>query len=140
MGVDDVVEEIGYVPHATATSMMNEADLLYLSVPIGFYANASLPGKLFEYMGSSSPILAVVPAESEVARVLNDVGGAARVDPGDVDAIVAILTGLFAGKGPSMFSSRDGERLTRYTRASTAGRLAEVLNAAHQGTPLELAP
>jgi hypothetical protein len=140
MGVDDVVDEIGYVPHATATSMMNDADLLYLSVPIGFYANASLPGKLFEYMGSASPILAVVPAESEVARVLNDVGGAVRVDPGDVDAIVTVLTRLFAGEGPAMLSPRDTARLERYTRASTACRLAEVLDAAHQGTPLELAP
>lgn len=139
MGVDDVVDEIGYVPHATATGMMNDADLLYLSVPVGFYANASLPGKLFEYMGSASPILAVVPAESEVARVLDDVGGAVRVDPGDVDAIMAVLTSLFAGTGPALFSPRDSKRLERYTRVSTAGRLAEVLDGVQHAIAPEMA-
>lgn len=140
MGVDDMVEELGYVPHARATAMMNDADMLYLSVPTGFYANASLPGKMFEYMGSATPILAVVPTASEVARVLADVGGAVRVDPGDVDAIARVVASLVVGEASTLFSRRNGDRLQRYTRASTAASLAQVLDAARVGAPVELAP
>jgi hypothetical protein len=139
MGVDEFVEELGYVPHATATAMMAQADVLYLSVPTGFYANASLPGKMFEYMGSTSPILAVVPAESEVARVLADVGGAVRVDPGDVDAIARVLKGLLSGSDQAIFSPRNATRLDRYTRAATTAQLAQVLDSACRGVAVELA-
>jgi glycosyltransferase involved in cell wall biosynthesis len=140
MGVDDVVEELGYVPHATATGMMNSADLLYLSVPVGYYANACLPGKMFEYMGSASPILAVVPAESEVARVLAEVGGAVRTDPGDVEAVVRVVTALVDGNDPALFSPRDNEQLQRYTRASTTASLAAVLESVCAGAPTEPRP
>jgi glycosyltransferase involved in cell wall biosynthesis len=139
MGIDDVVEELGYVPHAEATRMMHEADLLYLSVPTGFYASASLPGKLFEYMGSANPILAVVPQGSEVARVLADVGGALRVDPGDGPGMVHVLRRLAAGEAAAMCAPRKRERLQRYTRAATTASLAGVLEAACVRTPVELA-
>ena len=138
MGVDEFVEELGYVPHATATAMMAQADVLYLSVPTGYYANASLPGKMFEYMGSANPILAVVPAESEVARVLADVGGAVRVDPGDIDAIARVLEDLLSGAGQQVFSPRDATRLERYTRAATTAQLAQVLDGARCGVAVEL--
>lgn len=139
MGVADYVEECGYVEHARAIGMMRDADLLYLSVPTGFYANACLPGKLFEYMGSANPILAVVPAESEVAQVLGEVGGAIRVDPGDIEAIAQVLVRLVAGECASIVSPRNSERLQRYTRAATAAQLAQVFDnaavASSKGTP-----
>ena len=130
MGVGDFVEEKGYVPHEQATAMMSAADLLYLSVPLGYYANACLPGKLFEYMGSGSPILAVVPPESEVARVLNEVGGAVAVRPNDIDAIAAVLVGLLEGRMASVVSAKAPSRLQRYTRAATTAQLAAVFDAA----------
>ncbi|MES2263030.1 MAG: glycosyltransferase [Pseudomonadota bacterium] len=139
MGIDDVVEETGYVPHEVATQMMNDADLLYLSVPEGFYANACLPGKLFEYMGSANPILAVVPAGSEVAQVLDEVGGGVRVDPGDNAAIGRVVQRLLAGERDGLFTARNAERLQRYTRAATTAELARVLDAACAGAPRELA-
>jgi glycosyltransferase involved in cell wall biosynthesis len=139
LGIDDVVEELGYVPHAEATRMMHEADLLYLSVPTGFYASASLPGKLFEYMGSANPILAVVPQGSEVARVLADVGGALRVDPGDETAMLQVVRRLAAGEAAAMCAPRKRDRLQRYTRSATTASLAGVLEAACVSTQVELA-
>ena len=130
MGVGAYVEEHGYVPHKRAIGMMSEADLLYLTVPSGFYAGACLPGKLFEYMGSATPILAEVPADSEVARVLGEVGGAVRVDPGDIEAIARVVASLVAGSAGELLSERNIEQLQRYTRASTAAQLAGVFNGA----------
>jgi hypothetical protein len=95
---------------------------------------------MFEYMGSASPILAVVPAESEVARVLAEVGGAVRTDPGDIEAVVRVVKALVDGNDPALFSPRDSEQLQRYTRASTTASLAAVLESVCAGAPMELQP
>jgi glycosyltransferase involved in cell wall biosynthesis len=93
-GVQDLVQELGPVSHAQALTLMRQADVQFLPVPTGFYGDASLPGKLFEYFGSGQPILASVPASSEVARVLADVGGGLCVPPGNPEAIARVLQSL----------------------------------------------
>lgn len=134
-GVDDVVEELGPVPHERALELMRGADMLFLPVPEGFYATASLPGKLFEYLGSGRPILAAVPPASEVARVVEDVGGSLRIDPGDDTRLAQVLAELCEGR--SQFAPLRPERLERYTRAATTRMLAQVFDAAQRGVPLE---
>lgn len=136
-GVDDLVEELGPVTHERVLALMNAANVLYLPVPVGFYARASLPGKLFEYLGSQRPILAVVPAGSEVARVVDDVGGSLRIEPGDHAALARVLAALCSGSIVDQFPIRRPERLVSYTRAATTAMLASVLDAAQRRTTLE---
>ena len=130
MGVDDVVQELGPVPHARALHLMQRADALYLPVPLGYYAKASLPGKLFEYLGSGRPILAVVPPDSDVAGVVQAVGGALRLDPGDIAGLADALASLCQGSAAGLFSARRPEQLKRYTRAETTRELAAVFEQA----------
>ncbi|WP_457324024.1 glycosyltransferase [Roseateles sp. P5_E11] len=132
-GVTAWVTELGPVPHGQAVTLMKQADLLYLPVPTGYYATASLPGKLFEYLGCGRPILAVVPEASEVAQVLNGTGGGVRVEPGDVAGLAQTLQRWLRGEA-SVDTPRDIER---YSRAATARRLAGVLDAAADGRRLE---
>lgn len=136
-GVDDLVEELGPVTHERVLALMNAANVLYLPVPAGFYAKASLPGKLFEYLGSQRPILAVVPPDSEVARVVNDVGGSLCIEPGDHAALARVLDTLCSGSLADQFSMFRPERLVSYTRAATTAMLARVFDAALRRTTLE---
>ncbi len=132
-GVDELVEELGPVPHEVALKLMIRSDALYLPVPLGYYATASLPGKLFEYLGSGRPIIAMVPQDSEVARVTQEVGGSLRIEPGDVPALAHMLDKLCQGKGNAVFSERRPEKLARYTRAATTRALAGVFDLALSG-------
>ncbi|MDR7334170.1 glycosyltransferase [Roseateles asaccharophilus] len=131
-GIQDVVHEQGRVTHTAALRLMMDADLVFLPVPNGFYARASLPGKLFEYLGSGRPILAAAPADSEVARVIEDVGGGRQIGPGDVEAAAAVLADLCAGRALSGFTAQRPERLAAYTRAATARQLGGILDKAIQ--------
>lgn len=132
-GVTDWVSELGPVPHGQAVMLMKQADLLYLPVPTGFYAKASLPGKLFEYLACGRTVLAVVPEGSEVAQVLDETGGGVRVEPGDVAGLAqTLLTWL---RGEARAASPQG--IDRYSRAATTRRLGQVLDAAAQRRHLE---
>jgi glycosyltransferase involved in cell wall biosynthesis len=139
-GIEDVVEELGRVSHLRAVQIMKTADMLYLPVSDGYYANASLPGKLFEYLGSTTPIVASVPAESEVARVLSDVGGSARVDPGDDEALARVFERLAQGEAAALLSARRPERLQSYTRRSITRSLSEVFGAVCRGEDVKRLP
>lgn len=128
-GIDDIVEERGRVQHADATALMSGASVLYLPVSKGVYEHASMPGKLFEYLGSARPILASAQAVSEVAKTLTQVGGARRADPGDVEGLAAILATLCQSGPGAIFSKRIPSELAMYTRASLTGKLALALDA-----------
>jgi glycosyltransferase involved in cell wall biosynthesis len=127
-GVQDIVHEHGRVPHGTALRLMTDSDLVFLPVSQGFYALAALPGKLFEYLGSGRPILAATLPNSEVARVIADVGGGRQIMPDDIDAAAAVLADLCAGRSLTGFSAQRADRLATYTRASTAQQMAGILD------------
>ena len=59
--LEEFVTDFGYVEHRQAVQNITNADLLYLTLGERPFMNAVTPGKLFEYMGSTKPILAHVP-------------------------------------------------------------------------------
>jgi glycosyltransferase involved in cell wall biosynthesis len=88
-GLEDAVKFDSPVDHRTAVSMMKGADGLLL---ITRGDKCELPGKLFEYLGSGRPILALAPADGEAARVVQETGAGIVVDPFDVGCIREALT------------------------------------------------
>jgi hypothetical protein len=126
-GVEEYVEELGRVSHAQAIALMSGASALYLPVSKGVYEHASIPGKLFEYLGSGRSIIASAQARSEVASTLEQVGGARRVDPGDIAALGKVLEQLCNGQDSNIFSERNPSELAMYTRSSLTTKLSLAL-------------
>lgn len=124
--LDNTVQELGRVSHCDAIALMKSADALFLPVSEGDYALGSLPGKLFEYLASGKPIIAAVPEDSEVAKILNLVGGAARVDPGDVSALTSLLVDIAQTGGPA-WGTPEPSQTVRFERRNLTSQLAEVL-------------
>jgi glycosyltransferase involved in cell wall biosynthesis len=81
------VREFGFLPHAEAWKSMEETDYLLLteSSPI------TLPGKLFEYLATRKPILALAPPGSEVERVIRETGAGVCVDPAGAAAVARMI-------------------------------------------------
>jgi hypothetical protein len=127
-GIDTVITELGRVSHDEAIRLMVSADAVYLPVSGGVYEKASLPGKLFEYIGSNTPIIASAPCDSEVGRVLAEVGGAVRVEPRDVRALARTVADVAGRSGVAKVSPRDVSAASRYSRDYQCADLASVLN------------
>jgi glycosyltransferase involved in cell wall biosynthesis len=134
-GIDAYVEELGRVPHSSAIDLMCKASALYLPVSKGLYEHASLPGKLFEYMGSGRPVLASALPGSEVETTLVEVGGACCVVPGDIQGLAKMIRSLARAGGPSIFSPRRPDSVAQYTRSSLTRRLATVLDGVSDRRP-----
>jgi glycosyltransferase involved in cell wall biosynthesis len=60
------------VPHKELLQLYGETDLLLLVLAHTTIAPGNLPGKLFEYLASGVPVVAIGPVEGDAAHVLRD--------------------------------------------------------------------
>ena len=72
MKLDKYVNNIGYVTHTESIKQQRQAQVLLLIEIDSDDTKAIIPGKLFEYMVSNRPILAVGPTESDVEQIIKE--------------------------------------------------------------------
>jgi Glycosyl transferase 4-like domain len=137
-GVTSHFEELGTVSHAQSIRLMMHSSALYLPVSSGLYEKTSLPGKLFDYLGSGRPILASAPFDSEVAFTLGRVGGAHCVQPGDHVELASAIERLCIEGEPQVFSVRIQSEVDVYHRANLTRKLSAVLDSVSVGRGLGL--
>jgi len=70
----DKLTYVPYVPHKEAVEHMCRAALLLLVVNDNSSENARLPGKIFEYIASESPILGIGVPDSDAGRLVEQSG------------------------------------------------------------------
>lgn len=122
------IKELGPVPHAEAVALMQGADLLYFSHedPDRQWA---VPGKLYDYLASGTPVMALTHAHGEAARILKRVGGGKVVLPDDPGNLYYALLDILRRKSVAV-PPRDLEALQSLERRTLTAKLAEVLNEA----------
>nr|HPJ71255.1 glycosyl transferase family 1 [bacterium] len=113
-------------PHRRATRTMMGSDLLLLvlgDVPRG---EMVVSNKIFEYLASRRPILALV-SEGAAAEVIRATGAGLVVSPPDPAAVAAAITAAFHGKGAARCRV-DASKLDEYDRSLHARKFAEILD------------
>ncbi|WP_262733331.1 glycosyltransferase [Gaetbulibacter sp. NE] len=68
--LDNYVNVVGYVNHEEAMQFQMQSQVLLLIEIDSQVSKAIIPGKLFEYMVSNTPILAIGPQESDVEDII----------------------------------------------------------------------
>lgn len=112
-GLENVIQHVGAVSRGEAIRMQRQADALLL---ITSHRTSEAPGKLFEYLGSGRPILALASG-NEAERILTETRRGCSVPPGDVEGIAAALGRVARGE----LSLPDAtKRLDRYEHPAPA--------------------
>jgi glycosyltransferase involved in cell wall biosynthesis len=126
-GIADLVEATGFVSHEESVRHQMRSHLLLLVMRAGEQSRGHLPGKLFEYLGARRPILALVPADFEAARIIRETGAGTAVDPADDRAIEQYLLDSYERHRSGASARVPPCDLSPYERQSAARRLAELL-------------
>lgn len=125
------IVERGFVPQPEAIKCMEEADLLLLTMTDPNFTS----GKIYEYLATGKPILAISPRGGEVDDVLRETGAGWSVDPADPAALQTALREILALFDSGTLGSRSRrERVLRYSRPHLVEQLAGHLTAL-VGTP-----
>lgn len=125
-GLGDYLEIEGYISHKQALARQHQAQMLLLIEIDKPQTKAIIPGKLYEYLVSGRPILAVGPADSDPERIITktNTGKFFRYQEKD-EMKMYLRTSYQAYKTGSLKSIPFG--LPKYSRMRLTEELANLL-------------
>jgi len=121
------VEKVGYLSHSEAINFQQTSQLLLLLINNTPNANGILTGKLYEYMASNRPILAIGPTKGDIADLLTETNAGTIVDFDDVTGMKSAIIHLFEKYKQGKLDS-EASNFQQYSRKAQCGVMAQLLN------------
>ena len=118
------VKFFGFVPQAQAIGFMEETDFLLVTM----LDPTAATGKLYEYLATGKPILAIAPKGGEVDRLFEETGVGWCVAPDDQAGLSQMLSDAYAmARKGSVKLQRNEDAIRRYERPRLAAEVAKVI-------------
>lgn len=128
-GVEAYVEINPFVPHAEVFDALAHADALLVVEAPGYYARYGYAAKVFDYVLTGKPIVALVDPGGNTHALLRDAGVGFFTEPGDTKGLVEVLRSVLTLKGkPPRSVSAEEAPLRQFNRRHLARTLARVLD------------
>ena len=125
-GLEANTEFIDFVPHSEAVLYQQQSQVLLLLINNSPNARTIIPGKLYEYLGSGRPLLAIGPKDSDSAKVVELTKGGALHNYEDVEGLKNSILDFFAAyQNGDLKGSAEG--IQQFTRRHLAGEFAGLL-------------
>jgi len=128
-GVEKFVETSPFVPHDQVFDAFARADALLVMETAGYYAKYSYAAKLFDYLVTGKPVVALVEEGGNSWTLLDAAGVGHFADPNDEAAIRRVLESIVALKGaPPRIIDADTSPYREFNRRHLVEKLATVLD------------
>jgi glycosyltransferase involved in cell wall biosynthesis len=119
------VKILGFMPQSEAIRYMEETDFLLVTMADPTAAT----GKLYEYLATRKPILAVAPKNGEIDLTFQETGAGWCADPSDPQAIREMLLNAFEmARGGNVQIQRNEAAIRRYERPQLAVEFAKLIH------------
>ena len=122
-----ICEFTGFVAHRTALGYIDSADALLLLLSDERGKNV-VPSKTFEYLAAGKPILALVPADGDVAGIIRGTRSGRVADFGDDRAVESAFLSLYRQWREAEPFRPEAEAVAAFDQRAITRRLAELLN------------
>ncbi|SDS32272.1 glycosyltransferase family 4 protein [Christiangramia echinicola] len=125
-GLEENLNNKGYISHSKALQMQRDASVLLLIEIDSQETRGIIPGKLFEYLASGRPILAIGPDKWDAEKIISKTEAGKVYSYQDITEIKTYILSLFQkymNKEDMVFS----HDLDQYHRKSLTGKLANLI-------------
>jgi glycosyltransferase involved in cell wall biosynthesis len=125
--IADVVSVCGYLSHVDVHALMVHADVLLLIIGAGKDDSTISTGKLFDYIGSGTPILALVP-EGAAADVVRSTHTGVVVHPHDTEGMKKAVYNFYEAHKKREVHNLRQDLVSRYDVRHLSQQVSDVLN------------
>jgi hypothetical protein len=122
----DYLNLVGYVSHQEAIVHQQKSQVLLLIEINSLETISIIPGKLFEYMVSERPIIAIGPRGSEFADIITETNTGAFFDYDEKDKLKATILKHFAAYKEGKLQSYP-VGLQQYSRKNLTQKLSQLI-------------
>lgn len=127
-GLESQVLDLGYVDHPTAIANLLEADILWLVAAHRTRGEQVSTGKVFEYMASGKPILALAPNGGALHDLLIGYGPVGICNPIDVGSVESALESLIFARLQGTLPQVSKTHVEQFTFERMAANMANLFN------------
>ena len=125
--LDPFLNNLGYVSHKEAVAQQRKSQVLLLIEIDSDDTRSIIPGKLFEYMVSGRPIIAIGPQNSDFAEIITNTNTGVFFDYSEKMKLKSVILDFYNQFLEGKLQS-NGVGLQKYSRKSLTKELAQLLN------------
>ncbi|MFW6224563.1 MAG: glycosyltransferase, partial [Bacteroidota bacterium] len=130
--LEKFVTRTGYLPHHETLELQQTASLLLLMISDTAHSKGVLTGKLFEYLASEKPVIAIAPENSDLADIINDCKAGEIVGFGDERKLTDVLSSYYEQFQQKNLKSTT-TRYEKFSRIELTKKFSEILKNTHKG-------
>ncbi|MCB9244837.1 MAG: glycosyltransferase family 4 protein [Flavobacteriales bacterium] len=125
-GLTPYLEHIPFVAHSEVPAYLQAASLLLLPVNDTPNSMGVVPGKLFEYMGSGKPILAIGPEKGDTAAFIRESGSGSVIGYSDLDRAIEVVKRTCENRSEGLDHQQGS--ISRFSRKQLAQQYTQLLD------------
>ena len=126
-GLEDKLENLGYVDHKKAVGVMREASVLLLPLRREPEYRCVLPGKTFEYMASGRPVVGIGQTDGAMAALIGNTHAGVCFEWEDTAGVKEHILQLYRKWQEDALKANTAD-LSAYSRRGTAAQVAALLD------------
>ena len=125
--LENNVEIIPYIPHEKVIIEQSSSQVLLLFINNSPNAKGIMTGKIFEYMASGRPILAIGPTDGDTAIILDKTQSGIIVDFEDKEGIKEVIVDLFNRFKGNQLVTKKNKVVENYSRRALAKEYVNLI-------------
>jgi hypothetical protein len=131
-----MIELHGYVPHSESIRILFDSDALLLVVDTTDDSAQIVPGKVYEYIGTLKPVIAIAPAQGAIADLIAETSAGIVAHQSDIPGIERAIHTLYVDyyRGHRTVVPNE-EAIRRYERKNVTRELADLFDSLVSTTP-----
>lgn len=126
-GLEEYLDFVGYVPHAEAQSVQQQASVLLLVEVNSEITKGIIAGKIFEYLAAGRPILAIGPEGADIQDIIKETNRGYYHTYGDKNILRESILNLFITYKDEKWGTST-PKVNQYHRKNLTERLAALVN------------
>jgi Glycosyltransferase Family 4 len=125
--LDLFLKNLGYIPHQEAIAQQRKSQVLLLIEINSPETKCIIPGKLFEYMVSKRPILAIGSKNADLAEIISQTNTGFFFDYSEKEKLKTTITDFY-NQFLNQKLTVSALELSQYSRKNLTKKLAELIN------------